>query len=249
MVERVLSFIVVMAPFLLTVGIEVIDKRRREGASWRYGVMVFGLALSGLTWLQQARETTASARDRESAIQETSEKVAAETSKTVTKVVTEQYLKIFADQVEQNGRVQKKLDVLTAFVTHPPASLDSNQMAAVARAINGTSELPREVLHELPDEILTSLADNLKKSLHEKFSEFDMNDNGLYARQFGQNQDKMREARKQLRAKVFSDNKEFAYAKLVSDECARRPSLNLNTEAKELTAVIAQIYSVPCCDR
>jgi hypothetical protein len=133
--------------------------------------------------------------------------------------------------------------------TESPAELNSKQLAAAVDALSGTSELPPNLLPEIPDLILQGIADNLKKRLRDDYSSYNKMDNSLFAQQHGPDQDKMREARKQLRAKVFSDNKGlFSYAKSVSDECARRPSLNLNAEAKELTAEIASFNSVPCCE-
>jgi hypothetical protein len=253
MSDHVLAWVVVILPTIFAVLIEMIDKRVRERASWRYWVFAFGLALSSLTALQQSRERTASARDREEAIQETSEKVAprvaAETSKAVTKVVTEQYSQILAGQIDQNHQIQNKLDILTAFVTHPPADLDSKQVASVVCAISGKCELPRNLLPVLSNEILGGIADNLKKRLRDGYMSYSNMDNSLFAQQHGPDQDRMREARKKLRAKVFSDNKGlFSYAQSVSDECAKRASLNLNSEAKELTAGIASFYTVPCCE-
>lgn len=103
--DLVLAFVVVIAPTVFAIGIEVIDRRIRERPYWRFGIIGFGLALSGLTWLQLSRETTA----RENAIRDTSQQVAAETSKQVTRAVTEQYSQMVADQKSQIADLQNKL--------------------------------------------------------------------------------------------------------------------------------------------
>lgn len=105
MLDHFLPWIVVIAPTFFALGLEVIDERVRKHPYWHYGVIAFGLTLSGLTWWQQSRETSA----RENAIQETSQQVAAETSKQVTRAVTEQYSQMVADQKRQIADLQDQL--------------------------------------------------------------------------------------------------------------------------------------------
>lgn len=105
MVDQLLTFAVVILPTIFAICLEVIDRRIREHPRWRWGVIAFGVCLSGLTWLQISRESVA----RENAIRETSQQVAAETSKQVTKAVTEQYSQMIADQKKQISDLQTQL--------------------------------------------------------------------------------------------------------------------------------------------
>ena len=109
MVDQILAFVVVMAPTIFAIGIEVIDKQTRETTKWRVGIIAFGVALSGLTLWQQTSERHASAKDRETAVKETSKQVAAETSKQVTAAVTEQFKQTIADQTNQITDLKKQL--------------------------------------------------------------------------------------------------------------------------------------------
>jgi hypothetical protein len=55
MSDRILAVSVVLLPTLFAVGMEVINKEVRESTFWRIAVLVFGIAVSLLTWLQMSR--------------------------------------------------------------------------------------------------------------------------------------------------------------------------------------------------
>jgi|SRR5712664_3219070 len=109
MIYQILAFVVVIAPTIFALGIEVIDRRTRETTKWRAGIIVFGVALSSLTLWQQTSERRASAKEREIAIKETSQQVATETSKQVTKAVTQQYSQMVAKQESQITDLKNQL--------------------------------------------------------------------------------------------------------------------------------------------
>ena|ERR1700741_453719 len=70
-------------PTLFAVGIEVVSKKIKEHPYWRFGVLVFGVGLSVLTWFHMSRATRQANSDREKAIIETSERVSAKVSESV----------------------------------------------------------------------------------------------------------------------------------------------------------------------
>jgi len=222
---------VVLTVLLAWVGIEMANRpptTNTQKWAYRSAFILFGLLLVRVNYVQSKRNIDEQTRIRNDANRDQQKSDA------------------------QYNQVKQQLGDITKFVAQPPPNLDSNEVAAVVRAMSGMSgksELPRNLLPVLPDETLKIIADHLQKRLQDGYSSFDQIDNALYAKQFHQGQeDKMREERKQLRAKVFSDNKElFSYAHSVSDECAKRPALA--NEARWLTDVMARFGTVPCCDR
>ncbi len=154
MVDQILAFVVVIAPTIFALGIEVIDKRTRETTKWRVGIIVFGVALSGLTLWQQTSERRASAKERETAIKETSQQVAAETSKQVTKAVTEQYSQMVADQKKQISELQSELVAQRKDV----ATIKSSNI------VTGKGPIPVKVMNEPPPAAAVAQVENLRMS-------------------------------------------------------------------------------------
>ncbi len=94
MLDQFLSWMVVFVPFALSiVPIFVPAKAENETSHrrWRYILVGFGVAFSILAWWQQSRAVKASAKGRESAITETSERVATDTAARVTEKVGRLY--------------------------------------------------------------------------------------------------------------------------------------------------------------
>jgi len=76
---------------------------------WRYGLGASLILYGGLVWWQQSRAIREASKDRETAITDTSKKVAAD----VTKAVTEQYSQMIADQKSRIGELQGQLSEQT----------------------------------------------------------------------------------------------------------------------------------------
>jgi len=104
-----LTWFVVIAPTLFAIGIELVKKELREDKRWRVGILIFGFTLSVLTALQIMRADKAAKKDRDDAIDQTSKKVAASVSDSVTASVTQQYQKVVADQKKQISDLQEQL--------------------------------------------------------------------------------------------------------------------------------------------
>src|SRR5262250_333906 len=96
----VLALIVVLGPTIFAIAIEAIDEQIRKHRYWKFGVIVFGLTLSGLTALQLKTQRRTSARERESAIKETSDQVTA--------AVTEKFKQTVTDQTNQIADLKKQ---------------------------------------------------------------------------------------------------------------------------------------------
>jgi hypothetical protein len=114
--ETLLEWVVIIAPTLFALGIEVIDeKKRKDNEAWRIGVVMFGVALSALTWFQISHAHKAAAKEQEHAIEETSERVSERVSesvsKSVTKSVSEQYENTIKDLNGQIGTLESHLAV------------------------------------------------------------------------------------------------------------------------------------------
>jgi hypothetical protein len=109
MVDHLLGWLVIILPTLFALGIEVVSKEIKEHPGWRIGVIIFGVGLSALTWFQMSRTNKANNVDRENAIVETSKRVSAAVSESVTKAVGEQYKQTIADLHSQIGTLQSQL--------------------------------------------------------------------------------------------------------------------------------------------
>ena len=90
---------------------ELLPPKSRESKLWRPSVIGFGIVLSLLVWFQISYSSEQSIKDKEMAIKETSQQVAARTSKDVTRSVTSVYTKIVASQ---NAQIQKLQGQLSA---------------------------------------------------------------------------------------------------------------------------------------
>ncbi|MGA2457337.1 MAG: hypothetical protein ABSF85_07205 [Terriglobales bacterium] len=115
--DLVLGWAVIVLPTLFAVGIEVVSKEIRDDKRWRWGVIVFGVILSGLTFWQQSRALKNAHRDQEDAIERTAQKVtkelapevAAETSAHVTRVLNREYGSVISDLYKQLGELGGKI--------------------------------------------------------------------------------------------------------------------------------------------
>ena len=120
MLNLLLQVAVVLLPALWGIGMELFPPKSRKSKLWRPLVIGFGIALSFLVWFQIFYSNKQSIKDREMAIRETSQQVAAQTSKDVTRSVTSVYTKIVASQNDQIQKLQgqlsaqsKKVDVIS----------------------------------------------------------------------------------------------------------------------------------------
>jgi hypothetical protein len=104
--EIAVPFIVVIGPTIFVLVLEFVSDEIRKTIWWRIGVTVFGVSLSLLTLWQLTSERRTAAKDRESAITETSTRVSTD----VTRAVTQQYAGMVADQQKKIDALQAKLD-------------------------------------------------------------------------------------------------------------------------------------------
>src|SRR5882672_6302133 len=99
MFDQILTVTVVLLPTIFAVVIELVTEDIKKHKFWRIGIVAFGVLISVLTFYQIHRADRVAVKDREDAIQKTSEKVSASVSasvsesvsKSVTKSVTDQY--------------------------------------------------------------------------------------------------------------------------------------------------------------
>jgi len=131
MIDFLLGWLVIIMPTLFALGIEVIDERVRKNRSWRIGVIVFGISLSALTWSQQTRSLRAAASDRETAIKETSKRIAEDTSRNVTEALKSQYQESFNVLSQKVADLQAKVktEELQKQVRSLQADLNANTKA------------------------------------------------------------------------------------------------------------------------
>ena len=110
--DLILGWAVVFFPTALAVAFIFIPARNENEnvhMKWRYCLVIFGILFSLLAWLQQTRTAKAAASDRESAIKETSARVASETSDRVTKAMSAQYEETISGLNRQIGNLQGQL--------------------------------------------------------------------------------------------------------------------------------------------
>jgi len=107
--KDILDWGVVMGPTVFAIGIEMVDEAIRKRERWRHSIFAFGVVLSLLTLWQQNNAKKTSAIDRERAIKETSQQVAVATSEHVTRVLTNQYTQLVADQKAQIQNLETQL--------------------------------------------------------------------------------------------------------------------------------------------
>jgi hypothetical protein len=112
MFDQILSWALVILPAafgFIVIAVPAKSENKEQHMRWRYILGGLLIAFGVLTWIQQSRAVRQAAQDRESAIQETSTSVAAATSASVTKTVTDLYSKMLSDQKDQIAQLQSQL--------------------------------------------------------------------------------------------------------------------------------------------
>jgi hypothetical protein len=115
MLDLILGWAVIFFPFALAVAFVFVPTRSENESAhmkWRFCLVAFGILFSLLAWLQQSRALKASAHDRESAISETSTRVASETADRVTRAMTAQYEGTISGLNRQIGGLQGQLSAI-----------------------------------------------------------------------------------------------------------------------------------------
>jgi hypothetical protein len=150
MLDRILTFGVVIGPTLFALGVEAMSESIRKHRFWRYGVMAFGLILSGLTWWQISRQEANASIVLEKAV----ERVASETSERVTKVVGEQFQGVVTNLTDQIGKLKgqlaeqgKKVDVIST-----------------SNIVTGKKPIPVQVMNVPPLAAATAQVENMRMS-------------------------------------------------------------------------------------
>lgn len=100
--DLALAWIVVTLPTLGSLGLALVDSKIRGNRRLFWTLIVFGLVVSILTWIQMSRAMKAASADRESAIVETSEKVSATVSRSVSKSVAATGIRCLVDYQASN---------------------------------------------------------------------------------------------------------------------------------------------------
>jgi 4-amino-4-deoxy-L-arabinose transferase-like glycosyltransferase len=108
-VDELLSFTVLALPILFGFSIEAVPKKVRENPYYRACVVMLGLILSALIWLQMSRATNTAKDDRESVIQETATKVSTTTATKVTETLNQQYGSVMSNLYQEISDLQTKL--------------------------------------------------------------------------------------------------------------------------------------------
>ena len=112
LLDLILGWAVIAFPFILAVLFIFIPAKSDDEVihmRWRRGLVPLGIIFSALAWWQQSRAIHAATTDRDKAIQETSTRVATETSKQVTKALAEQYGQQIVDQKRKIDDLQSQL--------------------------------------------------------------------------------------------------------------------------------------------
>jgi hypothetical protein len=102
----------IFAPFALSIVPIFIPPRSEDERShmrWRYVLVCFGVLFSVLAWWQQSRALKAAVNDRESAITETSERVATNTAARVTDALNKQYGSFISDLYKEMGGLKGQM--------------------------------------------------------------------------------------------------------------------------------------------
>jgi len=129
MFDRILAFSVVIAPTVLALVLEIVDERIRKHRFWRWGIIAFGIALSGATWLQMSRQEMAASIGQEQAV----ERVASETSKQVTKVVGDQYQSMITDLTMQIQELKNQLSTQDKSLTEALKQTDTDLSGSISK--------------------------------------------------------------------------------------------------------------------
>lgn len=104
-VNHFLMFVVIFGPTVLAICVEIMSEEVRKHRYWKYGVIVFGVTLSILTWVQISVQESASKHDQQVAI----EHVASETSQKVTKVVSVEYQSVVTNLTNQIAYLKSQI--------------------------------------------------------------------------------------------------------------------------------------------
>jgi len=115
MLDLILGWAVIFFPTALAVVFIFVPARSENKSAhmkWRFCLVVFGVLFSLLAWLQQSRALKAATNDRESAIKESSERVATDTADRVTKAMTAQYEGTISGLNRQIGGLQTELSAI-----------------------------------------------------------------------------------------------------------------------------------------
>lgn len=109
MLDLLLGWAVIIFPTLFAIGLELINEDIRKRRNWRWGVLLFGLCLSALTWWQQVRAVRQAATDRQEAIGHTADRIAKQTTENVTDAMGKQYGGLITSLTKQIGDLQGQL--------------------------------------------------------------------------------------------------------------------------------------------
>jgi hypothetical protein len=114
MLDHLLSWVGILAPFAFSVVPIFIPAKTEDEKlhmKWRYVLVAFGICCSVLAGWQQERAVRGAAKDRESAIAETSERVATNTAARVTDALNKQYGSFISDLYEEMGKLKGQIQV------------------------------------------------------------------------------------------------------------------------------------------
>jgi hypothetical protein len=112
--DHLLSWVGILAPFAFSVVpifIPAKTEDKRLYMKWRYVLVAFGILCSVLAGWQQERVVKAAATDRESAITETSERVATNTAAKVADTLNKQYGSFISDLYKEMGRMRGQMQM------------------------------------------------------------------------------------------------------------------------------------------
>ena len=129
MFDHALSFFVVIAPTLFALVLEIVDEKIRKHRFWRYGVVAFGVIISGATWWQMSRQEASASIAQESAI----ERVASETSRQVTKTVGEEYQQMITDLTMQIQGLKDQLVAQAKSFTNQLKQTDTDLSGSISK--------------------------------------------------------------------------------------------------------------------
>ena len=141
-----LEFLVVILPSIFGLTMELVNKSIRERWYYRMGIVLFGISLSGLTYLEIYKSHKDAAKEQQTAIEETSNKVSASVSESVSKSVT----KSVTDQYAQTiNTLQTKIGSLEAQLSAQGKKVDIIQKSKV---VSGKEPLAVVVTNPSPNQ-------------------------------------------------------------------------------------------------
>ena len=155
MLDQILSWLVLVVPVALGLVLILVPEKHEDekrNKRWRLILGVCLILYGGLSWLQQSRALRASAKDRETAIQEASQKVAATTSASVTRTVTDLYSNMISEQKNQIAQLQNQLAVQGKDVSVIKSSNIVTGKSPIKVEIAGA----REIRHQVANIVMSS---------------------------------------------------------------------------------------------